>query len=159
MKKQLSLWLVSFYTEFIALLLNSFLGLLFWPSLTRGGGLWPFPATLAVVSWFSVSLEGGAWASRMWVFGPCKLFLASSWLRAFLACLVGFGLLLRLILSGSGLSAPFSHRARGEGIWTPNNQLHSQTINPLGTWLSDPLTILFLLINFWCSRTFWLLTH
>jgi hypothetical protein len=36
-EKVVSLWLVSFYAEFIALLLNSLLGLLFWPSLKRGG--------------------------------------------------------------------------------------------------------------------------
>jgi hypothetical protein len=133
MKKQLSLWLVSFYAEFIALLLNSFLGLLFWPSLKGGGeGLWPFPATLTVVLGFLCLWgRGGAGGMlphvRVW---PLQTFLASSWLRAFLACFVGFGLLLRFILFGTGLSSHFPHRSRGErgeGIWTPTNQLHSQT--------------------------------
>ncbi len=114
MKKQLSLWLVSLYAEFIALLLNSFLGLLFWPSLKRGGerSVTFFPATLKVVSLFSMCLEG----LRQGILGPLKRFLASSWLRALLACFVGFG---PSFIQKGTFSSNFSQSTRREGIELP----------------------------------------
>jgi hypothetical protein len=148
MKKQLSLWLVSFYAEFIALLLNSFLGLLFWPSLkSGGGGLWPFPATLTVVSWFSVSLRAGGGrggCSRMWEFGPCKLSWQApgcvpswlvSWASAFFC---------GLYYSERDFQATFltDHEENEEKRFELPPTSFTVKLSP-GTWLSDPLTILF----------------
>lgn len=157
MKKQLSLWLVSFYAEFIALLLNSFMELLFWPSLKRRGGLWPFPATLTVVCRFSMSLEGGP---------PACEFLAPANFpgKLLVACLLGLFRGLRpsfaVYFIGKGtFSSLFSQSTRRRDLNSQQPASQSNYQPTLGTWLSDPLTNLFLLINFWCSRTFWLLTH
>jgi hypothetical protein len=164
MKKQLSLWLVSFYAEFIALLLNSFLGLLFWPSLKGGGeGLWPFPATLTVVSWFSVSLGAGGGRGDA---PACESLAPANFLgKLLVACLLGLFRGLRpsfavyFIRNGTfkPLSSQITRRTRRRDL-----NSHQPASQSNYHWARGSVLLLqfyFLIINFWCSRTFWLLTN
>jgi hypothetical protein len=143
MKKQLSLWLVSFDAEFIALLLNSFLGLLFWPSFKRRGRSVTFSCDPHSCFLVFCVFGGGEGASRMWVLAPANF---SG--KLLVACLLGLFRGLRAFFCGLGYpEGDFQrtflteHEEKGFELPTTSFTVELSTTGYLAQW--SPLTILF----------------